>query len=214
MGLVCLREPSTLEDLENFLQFLLPGGFFCLPRAHYENPGFGGTGAKNSNWSARNSKGVFLWALQQAIQIGHGIWSALELIWSQSQEGKWFNYIDSVIVDFPSRPFFIILMSFLDEVYSVSKKWGTCMVVVAEMIGKKESNSVKRGKWLSLPKCILLLMYLYSCLVFVTMKNIFSSLWMFIMLFSGFLNVNQGWCSEAAATTARRFWVCSGFLWI
>lgn len=38
-GLVCHKEPSTLEDLENFLQFLLPGGFFCLLRAQFENSG-------------------------------------------------------------------------------------------------------------------------------------------------------------------------------
>lgn len=38
-GLVCHKQPSTLEDLENFVQFLLPGGFFCLLRAHYENSG-------------------------------------------------------------------------------------------------------------------------------------------------------------------------------
>jgi len=29
---------STFEDLENFVQFLLSGGFYCL-RANHENPG-------------------------------------------------------------------------------------------------------------------------------------------------------------------------------
>jgi len=38
MGMV-YRGPSSLEGLENFLQFLLPGGFYCLLRAHSENPG-------------------------------------------------------------------------------------------------------------------------------------------------------------------------------
>jgi len=40
---------STLEALENFVQFILPGGFFSLLPAHIENPGVGRTGAENSN---------------------------------------------------------------------------------------------------------------------------------------------------------------------
>ncbi|KAL8171791.1 hypothetical protein V2J09_023595 [Rumex salicifolius] len=36
-GMVYHKRTSTLEDLENFVQFLLPGGFFCLLRANYEN---------------------------------------------------------------------------------------------------------------------------------------------------------------------------------
>lgn len=42
-GMVYHRGPSTLEGLQIFLQFLLPGGFYCLLRAHYENPGFSRT---------------------------------------------------------------------------------------------------------------------------------------------------------------------------
>ncbi|KAI4349859.1 hypothetical protein L6164_010406 [Bauhinia variegata] len=41
--LVCHKEPSSLEGLENFLLFLLPGGFFCLLLPHYENPGLSRT---------------------------------------------------------------------------------------------------------------------------------------------------------------------------
>jgi hypothetical protein len=71
---------STFEALENFLQFLLPGGFYCLLRAHYENSGVSWTGAENSNWGKRDKEGVLLWSLQQAIQIGYGIWSSSEFI--------------------------------------------------------------------------------------------------------------------------------------
>lgn len=46
MGMVYKGIP-TLEDLENFVQFLLPGGFYCLLPAHYENPGFSRTRAQN-----------------------------------------------------------------------------------------------------------------------------------------------------------------------
>lgn len=34
---------TTLEGLENFVQFLLPGGFYCLLPANYENPGYSRT---------------------------------------------------------------------------------------------------------------------------------------------------------------------------
>ncbi|WRX25329.1 G-patch domain - like 10 [Theobroma cacao] len=38
IGMVYHRGTSTSEALVNFMQFLLPGGFYCLLRAHYENP--------------------------------------------------------------------------------------------------------------------------------------------------------------------------------
>uniref|UniRef100_A0A7C9DHB1 C2H2-type domain-containing protein n=1 Tax=Opuntia streptacantha TaxID=393608 RepID=A0A7C9DHB1_OPUST len=46
-GMVHHKRKSTLEALENFVQFLLlPGRFFCLLRARIENPGDGRMGAK------------------------------------------------------------------------------------------------------------------------------------------------------------------------
>ncbi|KAL6967395.1 hypothetical protein U1Q18_033203 [Sarracenia purpurea var. burkii] len=35
---IVYHKGSTLEDLENFVQFLLPGDIYCLLPAHYENP--------------------------------------------------------------------------------------------------------------------------------------------------------------------------------
>lgn len=45
----------------NQMQFLLPGGFlFCPIPAHYENPGFGGSRAKDSNRGQGNTEGLLL----------------------------------------------------------------------------------------------------------------------------------------------------------
>ncbi|QHN85018.1 G patch domain-containing protein [Arachis hypogaea] len=45
-GLVCHKEPSTLEDLENFLQFYYLVASSALLRAHYENSGVSRTRTK------------------------------------------------------------------------------------------------------------------------------------------------------------------------
>lgn len=156
------RGPSTLEGLENFLQFLLPGGFYSLLRAHYENPGVSRTWAENSNWGERNTKGVLLWSMQQAIQTGYGIRGSPKLIWSQSQKGKWialtfYMYRWQLII-----LFVIILFNSaisLDETFSVLKKWEKCMVQAVGMIGKNENSNVRRGRWLSSLRCI----HLFLC---------------------------------------------------
>lgn len=42
-GMVYHKGTSSLGVLENFVQFLLPGGFYCLLPAHYEHPGYSRT---------------------------------------------------------------------------------------------------------------------------------------------------------------------------